>query len=1127
MSAARSHSIIRFLLAGLLAFAAFLSASGQSSNGYTYYRIAAPGMLDSTGTAMTGSPNGSRNYKTDGTNILFSNYNGGEDYPYVYCSSDRVLYKAPVTGGPAVPLITASSKVEPSQPAGAAVSPCSSIALFNGSAFYGAVYTSGSTTRTGYFQVPIAGGTSQDFVASGDVNAAGTVGVVYNGQSFTQSGNLNTYPLAIGNFPGSEVQTEFLTTGNYPNTLTQNTSGATALQGLPAAVSCTGYTLYGASVGSQFTDGNGLYAGYTVLQPTGKTTAHAVIVANNSPTSNSCSSLIFDPAPNGVNTLMPGEPAQYGTGTLNAASISNPTVYQNTVYFSALRYEQDGTYFSVIYSVTNGVLSTFLSDRNVNTGVVPTYATICDGTTVYPFLQLPIIAGKYMVFYGSGETQNCTTQAYTNTGGFLFYDLVAKTFGNAAAANTVFAPGDPALFANGSAVYGQSAGSLAADGHFVFSIIPSFDAAGYPASTILYSVYLAQQVTAVSLSASPAATAYAGAVTLTSKVTPNTVAANLNNPAATAGGTVTFYDGTTLLGTGTIDATGTATFTTNGLLAGSHALTAVYGSDPNFQGSTSATVTVPVAKATTTTGLTVSAASAPLGASITLTGTLTTQQGGTPTGSLVFFDEAAILATVPLTAMNNATYTTTALPGGAHSIAVAYAGDANFLSSQSGTSSVVVTLPSTTTVTPSAASVMYGQAFVYKVGVTGTGPTPTGTIAYTVDGGAAQTATLSQGAATITLSSLTAGSHKFTYIYSGDTYYTAVTASGSATATVTPAPLSVVVNSATRTYGSANPTFTGMFAGLVAGDTITPVYASTATTLSAVGTYPITATLTDPNSRLGNYTVTNTPATLTVTKASDTLGLSVPATAGVGSSVMLTATAVSGTSGFPTGLVTFSAGTTVLGTGTLSASGVATFSTSALALGTYSITASYSGDGNFTGSVSGASGLIVGTPDFSIVASPASATLNAGQSATFSFVVTPVFGYSQTISLACSGLPANSTCTFVPATITPAGSPVTSTLTIATNVKSAALEAPRGSGLGTAVLAAMLLLVPFSRRARRLSPRLYVLVFGLVLGAGMLGMSGCGSTACRAEDAGWDVQRDGDGGGWDGSSHGDGCGDDQ
>ncbi|HWR36951.1 MAG TPA: MBG domain-containing protein, partial [Clostridia bacterium] len=91
------------------------------------------------------------------------------------------------------------------------------------------------------------------------------------------------------------------------------------------------------------------------------------------------------------------------------------------------------------------------------------------------------------------------------------------------------------------------------------------------------------------------------------------------------------------------------------------------------------------------------------------------------------------------------------------------------------------------------------------------------------------------------------------------------------TLTVTKATLTVTPANASREYGDANPAFTGAIAGIKNGDTITASYASLATAASAVGTYPITATLSDPDSKLGNYNVTLNEGTLTVTKAALTV----------------------------------------------------------------------------------------------------------------------------------------------------------------------------------------------------------------------------------------------------------------
>jgi hypothetical protein len=66
-----------------------------------------------------------------------------------------------------------------------------------------------------------------------------------------------------------------------------------------------------------------------------------------------------------------------------------------------------------------------------------------------------------------------------------------------------------------------------------------------------------------------------------------------------AGGTVTFYDGGTSLGSGSVS-NGQALLTNNSLTPGSHSLTAVYSGDFNFSSSTSSTTVVTITKANPT-----------------------------------------------------------------------------------------------------------------------------------------------------------------------------------------------------------------------------------------------------------------------------------------------------------------------------------------------------------------------------------------------------------------------------------------------------------------------------------------------------------------------------------------------
>jgi hypothetical protein len=164
-------------------------------------------------------------------------------------------------------------------------------------------------------------------------------------------------------------------------------------------------------------------------------------------------------------------------------------------------------------------------------------------------------------------------------------------------------------------------------------------------------------------------------------------------------------------------------------------------------------------------------------------------------------------------------------------------------------------------------------------------------------------------------------------------------------------------------------------------------------------------------------------------------------------SVTLTAV-VTGTGGsaVPTGTVTFSDGSTSLGTGTLNTSEQAAYATSSLAVGTHSITAGYGGDTNFAASTSSAVTVMVTapvTPNFGISLTPATASVNSGGTATSAISVTPSGGFSSQVSFACSGLPLYSTCSFSPATVTPSGTAAASTtLTLATNVATASIRGP-------------------------------------------------------------------------------------
>jgi hypothetical protein len=153
------------------------------------------------------------------------------------------------------------------------------------------------------------------------------------------------------------------------------------------------------------------------------------------------------------------------------------------------------------------------------------------------------------------------------------------------------------------------------------------------------------------------------------------------------GETVTFKKGTTVLGTGTLSG-GTATFSTSTLAAGNHPMTAVYGGDSTFTGSTSKALKQVVNKAPTTTTLASSVNPSKSGQSVTFTASVTPQIGGKITGSVTFYDGATTLKTVTMSA-GVAKFTTSTLTSGSHSITATYNGNPSFTGSSASLTQTV------------------------------------------------------------------------------------------------------------------------------------------------------------------------------------------------------------------------------------------------------------------------------------------------------------------------------------------------------------------------------------------------------------------------------------------------------
>jgi hypothetical protein len=243
-------------------------------------------------------------------------------------------------------------------------------------------------------------------------------------------------------------------------------------------------------------------------------------------------------------------------------------------------------------------------------------------------------------------------------------------------------------------------------------------------------------------------------------------------------GTVTFLDGTTVLGTGTVDQNGQATLLVeSGLSAGANSLTASYGGDGNFRTSTSpATVVTVAAPAATTTALSVSTNAAVFGQPVTLTATVTSP-AGTPAGAVTFFEDGNVLGSMTLDAAGRATFTV-APDVGSHSLTASFAATGAFAASSSAAATVTVS-PAATTTTLSASPnpVAVGQSVTLTAAVAAVAPgagVPTGTVTF-LDGTTvlAMVTLDATGKAHLRVRFRTAGKHALRAVYSGDRHFAA------------------------------------------------------------------------------------------------------------------------------------------------------------------------------------------------------------------------------------------------------------------------------------------------------------------------------------------------------------------
>jgi gliding motility-associated-like protein len=401
---------------------------------------------------------------------------------------------------------------------------------------------------------------------------------------------------------------------------------------------------------------------------------------------------------------------------------------------------------------------------------------------------------------------------------------------------------------------------------------------------------------------------------------------------------------------------------------------------------------------------------------LTVTGTSPgmTYGGSVPTLGVTYSGFVNGDTQVSLTAQPTATTTaTSASPVGSYPVTPGGGAATNYTFNYvNGTLTVN---PAQLTVTPAAtATMVYG------------GSLPGLTVSYSgfVNGDGPSAVTTPPTISTTATAASPVGNYPITATGAAATNYTFVYNTG--TLTITPAPLTITASDQSMTYGSAVPTLTANYNGFVNGDNASnlitaPTFATTATSASPVGTYPITASgAADPNYTItyqpGTMTVTAAPLTVTASDQSMMYGSAIPVLTvtyngfvnGDNASSLTTAPTVSttATSASPAGTypitasgavdpnyaINYAAGTMTIGKATLTVTGISPTMTYGAAVPTLGVTYS---------------GFVNGDTQASLTTQPTATTTATSSSPVGTYPVTPSGGVS-----------ANYTFNYVPGTLT-------------------------------------------------------------------------------------------------------------
>jgi len=464
----------------------------------------------------------------------------------------------------------------------------------------------------------------------------------------------------------------------------------------------------------------------------------------------------------GVTVLLNTQQSANATGTLGASP--EPSIYADNFVLTATIAQAAGmpqATGSVTFSVDGTVVGTaaLVNGAASFTVIPPPYSTgppVVTGYIVGQHTITAVYAGdtnyNSLTLTGThGVIGQPTTSTITQLDTTIYYgqeigydngiDALLQAYPtNAGATSAPLEGGTLTTYIDGTIVCQAMAGTTfrCPDPPFEgfnagqHSVVLAYSGNAYYAgsTSITYTVTILPDDTTTVVSSTPNPSTFGQSVTFTATTTA---------PFATpTPGTVTFYDGSTVIGTGTVNAQGVATFSTARLSVGTHNIGASFATSVNSSGTlnfnpsslgvVSQTVLPPETSAVATvTILTSNINPSVVGQSILFTAAVETTGAFVivPVGAVQFLDGGSMIGTGVLNSKGVATFTTSTLTAGLHTMTAVYAGNTDTAGSISSALMQQVNMGLTSagtgfvmTVTPTVVSVGAGNTTSVSVMIT-------------------------------------------------------------------------------------------------------------------------------------------------------------------------------------------------------------------------------------------------------------------------------------------------------------------------------------------------------------------------------------------------------------------------